>query len=732
MKNSPVAKNGSKCLNVTTKHVFDSTVKNVTEHVFPYSGNSDKNHTLNSTPPNELIQPKAVAPNDIDHVNNTKPSPTPLVVKTNCPNIAQKPSIIIDSVLGHNIVNKVILKEGIKNGVKNEKINNDVNNQTVINNLLPFSDLIDDDFKVEKINGSDICYVVTIRECVNDQPVVFNVGNNCINGTCQCVHYIGGVRTQLKPCRFFTELLLKGTLDPDWKYLLWGVTFGFEIINPDCPAQYGNNSSNIKSPIFREIINDKLLCELREDMLSVVPGPLLCNHSIFCVPKTDGGGRAIIDCSRPKNSSINAYTDKIAQKFKYHSVDDIASLMHKGDYMSTVDIKDAYRAIPINPKNRNRQGLCWKFTNDNQLTYLRDNRLCMGLASSPYIFSKVSDFLVRCAHRHKIQEIINYLDDFCLVSRDQKIATEEQSKFMGILRYLGFYINYTKLIPPSTDTKFLGIMINSETLEMRLPSDKLQKLRTILKWFIDRKKVRKKDLEKLAGLLAHCSKVVRGGRTFSRRIYDLMSTVQKSYYTVKLNKSIREDILWWAAFAEHFNGRSQILGKFAEIHSVYTDASKWGYGATYGLDWIVGSFDSDYEQALSRYAGHHYYAPVGEWSNDHINIQEMWGVFAAATTWAPMWKNKCILFITDSATVQSALSTGRSKCKRIMILLRKLFWLSVKHNFEYKAIYIRSCDNVVCDALSRLDKPSSIDRIKRADCCSYMCCSNIFALPLQV
>ena len=35
-----------------------------------------------------------------------------------------------------------------------------------------------------------------------------------------------------------------------------------------------------------------------------------------------------------------------------------------------------------------------------------------------------------------------------------------------------------------------------------------------------RRKTTRLQLEQLAGLLAHCAKVVRGGHTFYRRIYD--------------------------------------------------------------------------------------------------------------------------------------------------------------------------------------------------------------------
>ena len=94
-----------------------------------------------------------------------------------------------------------------------------------------------------------------------------------------------------------------------------------------------------------------------------------CTHTLFCIPKNNGGGRLI----------TNNFTNKVAEKCKYNSVDHVADLMQRKDYFSVVDIQDVYRAVSINRKDSARQGLCWNLLDSNSVTYLRDNRLCMGL-----------------------------------------------------------------------------------------------------------------------------------------------------------------------------------------------------------------------------------------------------------------------------------------------------------------------------------------------------------------
>ena len=148
------------------------------------------------------------------------------------------------------------------------------------------------------------------------------------------------------------------------------------------------------------------------------------------------------------------------------------------------------------------------------------------------------------------------------------------------------------------------------------------------------------------------------------------------------------DTKCWQCYTEYLNRKESILGKFSPIFSVYTDASKWGYSAICDSDWIVGAFQDEINGRLASILGHHLCIPDRSLCTAHINVQEMGAVVAAAQVWANNWRNSCITFITDNCTVQTALSTGKSLSHEIMELLRQLFWISVRYNFEYKSIYI--------------------------------------------
>ena len=59
--------------------------------------------------------------------------------------------------------------------------------------------------------------------------------------------------------------------------------------------------------------------------------------------------------------------------------------------------------------------------------------------------------------------------------------------------------------------------------------------------------------------------------------------------------------------------------------------------------------------------------------------------------------------------------------------LRKIFWLSVLHNFSIDSVYIASADNVLCDSLSRLNEEDAMSKVREVTSQESLCCFNIFS-----
>ena len=75
---------------------------------------------------------------------------------------------------------------------------------------------------------------------------------------------------------------------------------------------------------------------------------------------------------------------------------------------------------------------------------------------------------------------------------------------------------------PVTALVYLSIVIDTMAGELRLPDSKLPRLKTLLQQWGTKRVCRRRGLESLIDLLNHACKVVRPGRSFLRRLIDLL------------------------------------------------------------------------------------------------------------------------------------------------------------------------------------------------------------------
>ena len=74
--------------------------------------------------------------------------------------------------------------------------------------------------------------------------------------------------------------------------------------------------------------------------------------------------------------------------------------------MAKLDIKEAYRIVPIYPEDHQFLGVHW------QGQVFVDCQLPFGLASAPAIFSAIGEVLEWILCQREVKAVIHYLDDF--------------------------------------------------------------------------------------------------------------------------------------------------------------------------------------------------------------------------------------------------------------------------------------------------------------------------------
>ena len=119
-------------------------------------------------------------------------------------------------------------------------------------------------------------------------------------------------------------------------------------------------------PVVKPSIEASIIKEIQKGNYVVTDRVPTIVRPIGAVPKSDGGYRLIHDCSLPKGACLNDFSPDF-DKCSYESVDDAVSLIKPGYYLAKLDIKSAYRHIPISLSSQQVTGLLWRFSDGNEV-----------------------------------------------------------------------------------------------------------------------------------------------------------------------------------------------------------------------------------------------------------------------------------------------------------------------------------------------------------------------------
>ena len=337
-------------------------------------------------------------------------------------------------------------------------------------------------------------------------------------------------------------------------------------------------------------------CTSRGETAGSFSSPPLLNFvasPLGTVPKKPDKLRLIHHLSAPEGLSVNDGITKEDFSLQYVKVDDaIARIMQlgRGTLLAKFDIRRAFRLCPVCPEDWHLLGMCWEGK------YYYDKVFPFGLRSAPFIFNEVAEaFQWICAHHLSTEDMLHLLDDFLVLGPPKSIFCEQRITLaLQMCHYLGFPIADEKTTWPSTELIFLGIILDTDKFESRLPDDKQKRedLLRLLEDMIERKHCTLKELQHLLGKPQFASRVVIPGWTFLRRLYDAAGHATQSFHRMRLSTACRLDLRWWKHFLQSWNGRSFFLEPWYTLASdlqVQTDAAaSVGFGAICGGEWFHG------------------------------------------------------------------------------------------------------------------------------------------------
>ena len=255
-------------------------------------------------------------------------------------------------------------------------------------------------------------------------------------------------------------------------------------------------------------------------------------------------------------------------------------------------------------------------------------------------------------------ELLHYLDDFLFMGAPgTKRCHESLQLAQDTCARLGVPLAYNKLEGPATDLAFLGIVLDTVKLELRLPEEKLQRLGGMITLWQGKKSCLKKELLSLIGHLQHATRIVKPGRAFLRRMINLASTVSELTHHIRLRSGFKSDLMWWASFLKEWNGISMMssLGRHTPSITLTSDAS--GAGG-------CGAFTSMGQWFRCEWQG--------AWTDVHITAKELLPIVIACTLWGRSWQGQAVQSYCDNAAVVAIIRSGGSKHDLSMHLMRSL------------------------------------------------------------
>ena len=143
--------------------------------------------------------------------------------------------------------------------------------------------------------------------------------------------------------------------------------------------------------------------------------------------------------------------------------------------MCKADISDAFKLIPIKPSQYHMFCVKW----NDQYFYYRT--LSFGCRSSPKIFDQFSSALCWILqNNYNVSFILHLLDDFLTVDKPTYDADRIMALISLVFNQLNVPLAAHKTMGPCPELEYLGIILDSNKLQARLPSEKVVRMLDIL------------------------------------------------------------------------------------------------------------------------------------------------------------------------------------------------------------------------------------------------------------
>ena len=404
--------------------------------------------------------------------------------------------------------------------------------------------------------------------------------------------------------------------------------------------------------------------------LAPLPSPGFCSR-LFVVMKASGVWRPVIDLSL-----LNLKVQKTS--FKMETLQSVLLSVRAGDWMVSLDLKDAYLQVPMHPESRKflrvvACGIVYQF-----------KVLCFGLSTAPQVFTRVMAPVSAFLHRTGIR-LHRFLDNWLVQASSREQVLLALETVLQFCSSLGIVVNWEKSqLIPTHHMVYLGVLLDSISFRASPALKRVEKLLSIGDVFLSCEKQPVSSWLELLGVLSSMIQLVLGGRLQMR---SLQFTLRRSWdqvdqiALVSWTPEIRSDLEWW------LDRERLVLGVALDQVSfqldLWSDASGVGWGAHLAEE-VVSSHWAPEELDFS------------------INARELLAIERAPHCFAPQIRNSSVTIFADNSTAIAYLQNlGGTRSLLLNSIAQRILRWSETLPVQLTPQFIMGRHNVLADSLSR-------------------------------
>ena len=259
-------------------------------------------------------------------------------------------------------------------------------------------------------------------------------------------------------------------------------------------------------------------------------------NRLFLVPKPNNRWRPILDLSK-----LNNYLK--TQSLKMETPETIRTSLQTGEWVTSIDFKDAYFHIPINSQSRKYM----RFHLQDKTSQFK--ALPFGLSTAPMEFTVVAKEVKWLAMRQGIR-IHQYLDDWLVRATSHRVCLQQTKDLVLLCRELGWLVNEDKSeLEPKQVFNFVGYQFDLKEGRVRPTIERWQTLQSKILEILSNPICPVRKLMSLIGLLTATEKQVHLGRLHMRPIqwhlknnWRVPESLEK---IIPIPKSLHPHLKWW-------------------------------------------------------------------------------------------------------------------------------------------------------------------------------------------